>query len=764
MVAGEVVAPSVLTQPLTEVLGTKTAHKLTEAFGYHTVGEMLGHLPRRYAQRGELTDLAQLRLDEHVTVQAQVLSVSTKPMAHRRGSLTEVVLGDGQPGEATHTLKVTFFNQKWREKQLQPGVCGLFAGKVTSFRNRLQLAHPEYVLFDQADPEPDADSSDDSGGRQEVLEAFGSGPIPLYPATAGVQSWQLRTVMRTLLPLLGELEAEDPLPARVRQRHGLLGLADALRALHHPAQEADWQAGRARLRWQEAFVLQTVLEQRRAALRAQVATPRRAQQPHTPGLLEAFDARLPFALTPGQREVGEQIASDLAQNWPMHRLLQGDVGSGKTVVALRAMLTVVDAGGQAALLAPTEVLAYQHYRSITALLGPLAQAGQLGAAECSTGVVLLTGSATTGQRRQALLAAANGQAGLVIGTHALLQDPVDFADLGLVVVDEQHRFGVQQRDALRAKAARPPHVLVMTATPIPRTVAMTVFGDLDVSTLTQLPAGRQAIQTTVVPVQAQAWMDRLWQRVREEVAAGHRVYVVCPRIGAQEGEEDAPPVEGPLDLDSDPEGQGGCDEAGLTGVLDLIEQLRSGPLSDLRVQFLHGRMPATEKDQRMRDFAAGLIDVLVSTTVIEVGVDVAQATVMVIMDAQRFGISQLHQLRGRVGRGGLPGLCLLVTTAEQGSPTRQRLEAVAATTDGFELANLDLQARREGDVLGASQSGRRSSLRMLSVLRDEKLIARAKQEAHQVVTADPTLSTHPALAAAVAAAQSDHHADYLAKG
>lgn len=750
-----------LTQPLTAVLGEKTASKLQEAFGYHTVGQLLQHLPRRYAERGALTDLTHLPEDEHVTVQAQVVSATTKKMASRRGTITEVVLGDDNaatPGAGgLHTVTVTFFNQAWREKQLQPGVKGLFAGKVTRYRNKLQLSHPDYLLFEQ----------DLDDGQNQALQEFGTAPIPLYPAVAGLQSWQIRTVMRTVLSMLGPVD--DPIPEQVLQRHGLLGLEQALLAVHQPREAADWKAGQARLRWEEAFVLQVILEQRRAQVREMPATPRTAREA---GLLAQFDQRLPFALTEGQQETGQQIAADLARTYPMHRLLQGDVGSGKTVVALRAMLAVVDSGGQAALLAPTEVLAYQHFRSVSQLLGPLGQAGQLGAAQHATQVVLLTGSASTRQRREALLAAASGQAGLIIGTHALLQDPVDFADLGLVVVDEQHRFGVQQRDALRAKAHNPPHVLVMTATPIPRTVAMTVFGDLDISTLRQLPAGRHAIQTTVVPAQAQAWMERVWQRVREEVGQGHRVYVVCPRIGpdpcqGEQGELDATRAEPELAQLPDPlageDAQAGEQEH-LSGVLALANDLLEGPLAGLRVQALHGRLPAEAKDERMRAFAAGEVDVLVSTTVIEVGVDVPEATVMVIMDAQRFGLSQLHQLRGRVGRGGLAGLCLLVTTAQPGTATWERLTAVAQTSDGFALANLDLQTRREGDVLGATQSGRRSSLRLLSVVRDEQLITRAKQAAHEVVSADPTLVQHPCLAHAVQEVQADHHADYLAKG
>jgi ATP-dependent DNA helicase RecG len=447
----------------------------------------------------------------------------------------------------------------------------------------------------------------------------------------------------------------------------------------------------------------------------------------------------------------------------MHRLLQGEVGSGKTVVALRAMLAVVDSGGQAALLAPTEVLAQQHHRSITAMLGPLAERGMLGGSDVGTRVALLTGSQGTAARRQALLDAASGEAGIVVGTHALIQDAVDFFDLGLVVVDEQHRFGVEQRDALRAKAGVPPHVLVMTATPIPRTVAMTVFGDLDVSTLTELPAGRSPIATHVVPAgEKPHFLDRAWQRVLEEVEAGHQAYVVCPRIGAAEGVPDEDVDEaGGLRLVPDPVDEPAQRPA--VAVLDVAPMLADGPLAGLRVEVLHGRLPVDVKDDVMRRFAAGEVDVLVATTVIEVGVDVPNATAMVVMDADRFGVSQLHQLRGRVGRGSAPGLCLLVTDAEAGTPARQRLDAVAATLDGFELSRLDLEARREGDVLGASQSGRRSSLRLLSVLRDEALIEQAREEATRLVDTDPHLFANAALRRAVDALLDDERSEFLEK-
>jgi ATP-dependent DNA helicase RecG len=457
----------------------------------------------------------------------------------------------------------------------------------------------------------------------------------------------------------------------------------------------------------------------------------------------------------------------------MHRLLQGEVGSGKTLVALRAMLRVVDSGAQAALLAPTEVLAQQHHRTILGMLGDLGQGGTLGAADGATAVALLTGSMPTAARRQAMLDVASGEAGIVIGTHALLEEKVAFFDLGLVVVDEQHRFGVEQRAALTGKSATPPHVLVMTATPIPRTVAMTVFGDLDTSTLTELPAGRGEVQTTVVPTRAQpSWVDRAWQRIREEVAAGRQAYVVCPRISADDDKAQDEEVVG-LDVPEEggqpgPPGQPGQpgqpgEKRPLHAVEEVAPMLADGPLAGLRVEALHGRMAPEDKDAVMRAFAAGDVDVLVSTTVIEVGVDVPNATVMAILDADRFGVSQLHQLRGRIGRGGHAGLCLLVTGADPGGPSMERLQAVAGTRDGFELSRIDLAQRREGDVLGTRQSGAGTNraLRLLSVLDDEDVIAAAREDATALLRADPTLTGAPDLAAALAGLEESGRADYL---
>jgi ATP-dependent DNA helicase RecG len=726
--AGPSMLPGVTTlrEPLARALGPRTAKLLGSAFGMATVGDLLRHYPRRYYSRGELTDLSSLREGDHVTVLARIDQVSLHPMAHggpnQRG---EVIITDDRA-----KLMLTFFFRSTRAqfsiRQLRPGLVGMFAGTVSSFRGRLQLIHPEYELLPGAPPNADLTT--------ELAAEFATELIPVYPASAKASSWLIARSVKTVLEPLDV--GADPLPAQLRERYGLYGRAEAIRAIHRPLDWADRRRAVERLKWDEAFTLQAALAQRRMAAAALPATPR----PHvSDGIADEFDAALPFTLTAGQVAVGETIAHDLACAYPMHRLLQGEVGSGKTVIAIRAMLQVVDAGGQAALLAPTEVLAQQHYRSITAMLGPLAERGQLGAAEHATGVRLLTGSVSAGARRAALSDAFTGDAGIVIGTHALLQDRVQFDDLGLVVIDEQHRFGVEQRDALRAKAAgNRPHVLVMTATPIPRTVAMTVYGDLETSTLTELPAGRSAIATHVVPAADKPhFVERAWVRVKEEVERGRQAYVVCPRIG-----------DGPADAEDAEYPDEGARRQPLS-VLDVAAELDAGPLAGLRLGILHGRLHPEEKDRVMRAFSAGEIDVLVATTVIEVGVDVPNATVMVIMDAERFGVSQLHQLRGRVGRGSAPGLCLLVSEAPPATPSRERLDAVAATLDGFQLSRLDLEQRREGDVLGAAQAGRRSSLRLLRLLEDEDLIGRARAEATDLVAADPGLARHPALREAI---------------
>ncbi len=731
--------------------GSKKRAAIVDGLGLRTVGDLLRHFPRRYLETGRLTRVRDLRPGQLLTVVGEITHSTLKTYTDRRTRrpayrLETVLHTDGADLTITHFAKnqgtAAFFGRKYAEGQR-----GLFWGQVSTFGRTWQLTNPKAVMF--------TDDGDSEDPDTFAVMAGAEGLFPLYPLTKGVESWELLRAVAFARSVLQPGQPPDVLPPDLRERHGLPDARTALDWIHAPADRDQVAAAQRHYRFTEALVTQLVLARRRADVRRQGARARTGGG----GLLEAFDARLPFALTPGQREIGDQLFADLAHEWPMHRLLQGDVGSGKTVVALRAMLRVVDSGGQAALLAPTEVLAQQHHRSITALLGDLAQGGMLGGADDGTTVALLTGSQPKAQRAQALLDIVSGDAGLVIGTHALLEEHVAFADLGLVVVDEQHRFGVEQRAALTDKAGTPPHVLVMTATPIPRTVAMTVFGDLEVSTLAELPAGREPIQTTVVPLLEQpAWVDRVWARVREEVAAGRQAYVLCPRIAGDTAEAGETPV-----VDYDDDGNPIAPPATMAAVEAMTEQLTEGDLRGLRVAMLHGRLPADEKDRVMRSFAAGDIDVLVCTTVIEVGVDVGNATTMVVLDADRFGISQLHQLRGRVGRGGHPGLCLLVTSAEEDTPARERLAAVAATTDGFELSRVDLELRREGDVLGASQHGFRSSLQDLRVLRDEETILAARDEAELLLAADADLTATPELAAAVTALERSVESEFMEK-
>ncbi|WP_326785309.1 helicase-related protein [Streptomyces sp. NBC_00151] len=1071
----------VLEEPLKKALGPATAKVMAEHLGLHTVGDLLHHYPRRYEERGQLTHLADLPMDEHVTVVAQVADARLHTFASSKaprgkGQRLEVTITDG-----SGRLQLVFFGHGVHKphKDLLPGTRAMFSGKVSVFNRRLQLAHPAYELLRGEGDE-----------AAESVDSWAGALIPIYPATAKLESWKIAKSVQTVLP--SAQEAVDPLPDSLRDGRGLVALPEALLKIHRPHTKADIHDARARLKWDEAFVLQIALARRR---HADAQLPAVARVPAPDGLLTAFDAKLPFTLTEGQRKVSKEIFDGLATEHPMHRLLQGEVGSGKaqpldstvltpagfrrmgdlqggdevvvpdgeiavidgifpqgerdvwrlvlsdgssvecddehlwivgtsgawhrgqppktmttreirldtfkangsskwyipsaapvdlgpdvelpldpylfglllgdgsfrhdlrlstideeirdaaasavapdcrlvpvsgsrcdytiqlkqrsggvrnpviqalrsldlwgkrshgkfipeefkntsvknrlallqglldtggtvqkdglsislcsaslrlaedvawlvrslggrarvlpkkaafnvsvalpaeyapfrlsrkadrvcprpkyntfrrgiraveyvgrkpvqcisvahsshayvtdnftvthnTMVALRAMLAVVDAGGQAAMLAPTEVLAQQHHRSVTEMMGELAEGGMLGGAEHSTKVVLLTGSMGAAGRRQALLDLVTGEAGIVIGTHALIEDKVQFHDLGLVVVDEQHRFGVEQRDALRGKGKQPPHLLVMTATPIPRTVAMTVFGDLETSVLDQLPAGRSPIASHVVPAADKPhFLTRAWERVREEVENGHQAYVVCPRIG----DEDDDPKKGGKKKSPEDE----AEKRPPLAVLDVADQLAKGPLQGLRVEVLHGRMHPDDKDAVMRRFAAGETHVLVATTVIEVGVNVPNATAMVIMDADRFGVSQLHQLRGRVGRGSAAGLCLLVSEMPEASPARQRLNAVASTLDGFELSRIDLEQRREGDVLGQAQSGVRSSLRMLAVIEDEEIIAEAREEATAVVAADPDLTGLPGLRVALDALLDEEREQYLDKG
>lgn len=748
-----------LSDRLDHLLGAKAAATLADAFDMHTVEDLLRHYPLRYATQGQpLTEEAP-EDGAHITVIGRVTKADLRPMRQRRGSLLKVVLDTG----GGRGVDVTFFNGDKVKYAVRPGVRAMMSGTVNYWRpGQWNLSHPGYLILPEADDEEPTLTTVRGGGDLRGIAQSAKGAdgvdmsffdrefIPVYPATAKVQSWEILACVRQVLDQLDPLA--DPLPAAVRDERELMPVGDALRLIHLPERTSDIERARERLRFDEALALQLVLAERRHEVAGRTA---RACPLRGDGIVAAFEERLPFELTAGQRGVIGEISADLAREQPMHRLLQGEVGSGKTIVALHAMLQVIDAGQQCALLAPTEVLAAQHYRSLRAMLGDLGQAGELGAADTATRVTLVTGSMPAATKRAALLAAVTGDAGIVIGTHALIQDAVEFFDLGLVVVDEQHRFGVEQRDALRAKAKSgfSPHLLVMTATPIPRTIAMTTLGDLETSTLAELPRGRSPIQSKVVPRRVHPnWVDRAWERITEEVGAGRQAYVVCSRIG---DDEDGSGARGKKAAEK---------EAPSTqAVVDVFDRLRTGPLARLRIGLLHGRLPSDEKDQVMRDFNAGDIDVLVCTTVVEVGVDVPNATVMVIVDADRFGVSQLHQLRGRIGRGAHPGLCLLITDAAPGGPAMTRLEAVAATTDGFELSVLDLRQRREGDVLGAAQSGTTRSLRLLSLLDDLEVITAAQELARAVVEEDPGLTRHPGLAAMMHAAVDSERLEYLAK-
>ena len=746
---------------LRTALGDKTARPLAKQLGMETVGDLLRHYPRRYIAHNSVTHSSEredqrFRPGEHVTLLGTVEGATGRRMRNRKGHVLEIAVSAG-----AQRFTCTFFNQPYRERDLGPGTTALFSGDLKRYRNAWQLVAPEFIVL----------GAGDSGQLP--------GLIPVYPAKRKLRSWVIMMAVRQVLDLLDD--PEDPLPDTLRAAHGLASLGDALRRVHLADSWDEQEAARRRLVWDEAFGLQLAMAGRRASstTRPAPACPRR-----TDGLAAAFDARLPFTLTGAQQKVGDSLADALAGEEPLNRLLQGDVGSGKTMVALRAMLQVVDAGRQAVLLAPTEVLAAQHARSLQAMLGPLGRAGELDAdPDHATGVTLLTGSLGAKARREALLDAQSGAAGIVVGTHAVIQQSVGFADLGLVVVDEQHRFGVHQRDELRSRPGpTTPHVLVMTATPIPRTVALTLYGDLDTSVLDELPQGRQPIATTAVPAGVRPrWLERAWERVHEEVTAGHQVYVVCPRIGDEGGEPGEAWPEPPADDLLDPEAPGPDEfEVALRklsppaeeepeeevarpplAVTEVGPMLAEGPLAGLRLEILHGRMPTDEKDAVMRAFSAGEVDVLVATTVIEVGVDVPNATMMIIMDADRFGVSQLHQLRGRVGRGSAPSSCLLVTEAVGGSPALERLERLAATPDGFEVSRIDLEVRDEGDVLGAEQSGRRSGLHMLSVLKHGDLVAEARDEARAMVAGDPTLARHPGLAGLVRSVVGEDEAAFL---
>jgi ATP-dependent DNA helicase RecG len=681
---------------LVTLLGDRTAKAFEKHLAISNARELLEHYPRRYLKRGELTSISEIPIGESATIVGEVVSASIRQLKGRSSSILEVLVSDGKS-----QISLAFFNQAWRQKELYSGVRGMFSGKIGIFSGKLQLAHPDYELFEEEI-------------NPKLAQAWAELPIPIYPATGLLSTWKIQKSIAIILEQLPKIL--DPLDEEIIKTNNLLGLDESIRGIHEPKRESDWHKARNSLRFREALQLQLQLVEKKIDSRKIKADVR-----FKGALLGVFDNLLPFELTAGQARVSAQIEKDLASGSPMHRLLQGEVGSGKTIVALRAVLAVAESLGQSAILAPTEVLASQHYRSILETLGPDLAA--------RLGVRLLTGQMPTAERKRAYLDMASGKCLLAIGTHALFTEKISFFDLAFVIIDEQHRFGVAQREAIRAKGKTAPHVLTMTATPIPRTMAITVFGDLEISTLTELPAGRQAISTHVVTLDTPALVSRIWQRVAEEVAAGRQAFVVCPRIEGKVSEEAAEILS--MNLEQLEEAE---DPIAPAAAAEIYETLKANPaLAGLDIGLLHGRLDSEQKASVMQEFAANEISVLVATTIIEVGVNVPNASTMVILDADRFGISQLHQLRGRIGRGADAGICFLVTNAQAGTLAMQRLEAVSSTTDGFKLSEVDLELRGEGDVLGDSQSGGRSQLKLLRVIKDAELISDARKLAGELL-------------------------------
>ncbi|GAB3075971.1 ATP-dependent DNA helicase RecG [Corynebacterium aquatimens] len=687
--------------PLNLLIPVKQAAAIARHLKITTAEELLEHFPRRYLHYGSANDIENLEDGDELSVIGTVRTSNVQYTSTGKRML-KVDVTDGHT-----TYPLTFFNSKYAEHVLKPGVRAMFTGKIKEFNKRPSLTHPSFVILDSAGiTEKPATgkgtkskgSSKNATGSLRQLSHFGEPEeilagkewLAVYRGTSKASSWMVYgavdTVLNTL-PRLLEPFGETP--------EGFISFDRAVREVHQPSTEGP-QPAIDRLKYNEALSMALFMALRRAEALTQVAE----QYPAThDGYREALLNALPFPLTQGQQAVLDDIERDLAKDHPMSRLLQGEVGSGKTIVALIAMLQAIDGGAQAALLAPTEVLVQQHARSLQDILD---RAG------ININVVALTGSLPAAQKQKALLDIMTNDAQIVVGTHALIQDSVEFFNLGLMVVDEQHRFGVEQRERLRQKGNySTPHLLVMTATPIPRTVAITVFGDLEVSTLKELPGGRKPIKSHIVPDFFENWVERAWQVIRDEVAKGHQAYVVCPRI----------------------EGDG--------GVMAVGAKLAEEIFPDLAVEILHGRMNSEDKDAVMTAFADGLIDVLVSTTVIEVGVDVPNATVMMVRESEHFGLSQLHQLRGRIGRGGNQSMCFFHTMAERNTPTFNRIYEVEKTTDGFALAELDLRLRREGNVLGTSQSGHTSQLKLLNVSDDVELITRAYHDAEAIVARDP---------------------------
>ena len=699
-------------------VGPKLAGRLEEAFGIRTVRDLLEHYPRRYHDAGEVLDLGDVEEGAPATLLGEVLDWSTRRIPPRGKRSRALDLAEGRVRQASGAVfTVTFFNQRWRASTLPPGTVAAFSGTVKRFRRELQLAGPDVQVLGKVGSGTDAASAADRLDHQRLLA--------VYRATDGLPSFKLNELVEVALDALPPLD--DWLPEELRSAQRLRSLDEAVRAIHAPADQPDRHSARRRLAFDELFSLQLGLQWRRRQLEADTVGLDNAPVPE--GWASRFLAALPFPPTGAQSRAMEDLVRDLGAPRPMHRLLQGDVGSGKTVVAVWTMLSAVDRGRQAALMVPTEVLADQHLRTLTELLAPLGVNVLDGLR-----VAALTSSTSTNERRRILSELLTGELDLIVGTHALLEEGVRFADLGVVVIDEQHRFGVSQRVQLKEKSApidgatpTSPDVLVMTATPIPRSLALTLYGDLDVTVLDELPPGREPITTQLITPDQAHRRDRLEAFFRTEVAAGRRAYVVCPFV---EESEQLP-------------GRGAVEEH---------RRLATEVFPDLEVALVHGRLPSADKEAAMSAFRTGGAQVLVSTTVIEVGVDVPEATIMVIEDAERFGISQLHQLRGRVGRGGGRSFCVLFAgwSAELGEDALERLVAVAQTTDGFQLAETDLRIRGAGQLFGRAQSGL-PDLVLARVQEDVDLVAATRELAARILDDDPGLAApgHAALRAEV---------------
>ncbi|KLR59878.1 ATP-dependent DNA helicase RecG [Actinobacteria bacterium IMCC26207] len=688
-----------------------------EVLGISSLLDLLTNYPRRYIDRTREAQIASAGLGIEVLILGEVASVSARRT--RNGKV--IVVADIR--DSTGTLRCTFFNQAWREHQLGSGQVGELAifGKIEMFNGKRQMTNPVVDLI---------------GTRTGKI-------VSVYPLSekSGLSTWDIGDWVAQVLRRCADRGIADPVPANVLQSLGLMDRQSAFAGIHAPDSMAHMVSSRNRLVFDELLRLQLSLVQRQRDLERNsigIVQEIGATSGPAPGLVRSFLEALPYSLTSAQQRAITEINADLARPIPMHRLLQGDVGSGKTVVAVNTLLTAVQGGHQGALMAPTEVLAEQHGISVRALIGEMtidAPDTLLGTRPLSVG--LLTNRTRAAQRRAVLASLADGTLDILIGTHALIQEAVQFHSLGVVVIDEQHRFGVEQRAALRSANADStiPDVLVMTATPIPRTAAMTVYGDLDVTVLDELPPGRTPIETSWVAGQAEE--EQAWELVRSQVEAGYQTYVVCPLIEESEKLE-------------------------VASAQETLERLSANELSGLRLGLLHGRMASDDKQAVMDQFRAAELDVLIATTVIEVGVDVPNATVMVILDADRFGIAQLHQLRGRVGRGGAKGYCVLVATSELTPDAQARLEAMVRTTDGFELAEVDLDLRGEGTVMGERQKGR-NDLQLASLRRDRDWVEKARAVAIEIVGDGTGLEQHPLLGAELALVLDDEDREFLHK-